>query len=144
MARRLLGRREHSGARSAQAIACLLATLSAVGCAHHSSPGASRAPAVKVCGQNVWNSPAGPVIETLPSADLSIRNVSSGGNIFLRLTDSCQIGASVQLPSADATIVAEAKAADGGMAFVVLHPVARDFTFEVADQHGSHKITVEL
>jgi hypothetical protein len=90
-------------------------------------PVSSRAPSLVVCGQLVSASAAGPVVYDIASRHYAtVTEVTVGGVIYVRVSDSCSRGAVVKItpPTAFET-VRTVRATDGGAVLVELRPELR-------------------
>lgn len=95
----------------------------------------SKAPPWVVCGQTLWNAPAGAYVERLGSAPSTITAVSAGNNIFIDLRTGCEKGAKVTVQPKAARVEARSLAKDGKLAAIVLHPRTKSFSILVSRPH---------
>jgi hypothetical protein len=116
------------------------------GCSPSASGTSSGSPALVVCGQTLWNAAAGANLDDLTTGDAKITSVSAGFLLFLKVSGSCQAGASLNWePSSAAKIVQSARASDGKLAAVDLQPLAKTFTLILTSSAGREsRIPVSL
>jgi hypothetical protein len=103
----------------------LIATgLLATSCAKSSHEFISNAaPPVVICGTTLSSAASGAVVQDATRDHREITSVTVGGYLFIKVSDDCQRGATVNwTPSAGATLVKQALARDGRPVAVVLQP----------------------
>jgi hypothetical protein len=123
---------------------CLAFILSSATCLSCGPDKSSAAGPTIFCGQVLWRSPDGAYVVNAFGKLTEVMNLS-GGNIFLHLTPSCDRGVRVIVSPSAATIVAQAKARDGGVVAVALHPIAKTFVVKVSDANSQTRtVNVKL
>lgn len=91
-----------------------------------------------VCGQVISTAPEGVVVHDASSADVTIGTGSVGAYVYVRVAAGCEHGAAVTVdPSAAASVVRTATAADGKPAAVVLNPLRTEFDVHLLRADGS-------
>lgn len=103
------------------------------------------APPLAVCGQTISNLPAGAILQDV-SRGGTVLHGSAGGYIYLRVSESCDNGATVRWePMTAAQKITVAKASDGRLAAVVLRPLRRTFTVLLHSRDaGPVRVRVDL
>lgn len=85
----------------------------------------SAAPPLKVCGQVLSSTPAGRVLVDPSRRSYALDHIVAGSLVYLKVSRSCDEGVDIETaPSGSAEIVRTARARDGGIAAVVLKPLA--------------------
>lgn len=128
-----MSRREHVLAALAS-VTFVSATLLA-GCSHHTND--SDGTFATVCGHVLSRSAAGAyVIATSEKKHVTVRDLSPGGVVFLRLSSNCQSGAHWYTRPADsAKLAVQVPAGNNESIAVGLYPKRR--TFDVTVDRGS-------
>ena len=105
----------------------------------------SAAPPVVACGQTLYSGAAGATVDDITESSTPIRSVTAGWEIFLRVSDSCSTGSSVAFnPASAATIVKSADAGDGRPVFVIIQPLAKDFTVTAHEGDRTYSVAIRL
>lgn len=119
------------------AVALVLSLAAAVGCGAGGNSNGARP--WTVCGQVVWSSASGPVVQDVTATKVvTVSALSSGFDVFLRLTGDCAHGADVTIsPSGSATYDGQARARDGRLTAVALHPKRGVSSIDVAIKRQS-------
>jgi hypothetical protein len=123
--------------------AALAATL-VTGCDQvtNSTGHSSAAPPTIVCGTILNDTPAGAGVIDAVHDHRPITSPSSGGVLFIRVSDDCLHGADVAwAPAPAAVLVKRAPARDGLDAAVVLRPATRTAAFTVTARRGGAVVT---
>ena len=114
------------------------------GCSSSGTGAGGGLPPLTVCGQTLWSGSAGAVLDVVTGGGAKVTSLSAGFLLFLKVSDSCQDGASLTWePSSAAEIFRSAKAADGKLAAVYLKPLAKSFTLILTSSAGK-KTTVPV
>lgn len=110
------------------------------------SQASSAAPPWQVCGHTLWSAVSGVVVTDATERDVTVSDVTSGGNIALLTTASCAKGTNLTIePTSAATIDRRSLATDGRVNALLLHPKAARFHVVIdGDQYGRRIITVAL
>jgi hypothetical protein len=103
----------------------------------------SAAPPLRVCGTTVYSGAAGAVVTDANGLVASVTSLTTGAGIYLKLSDSCAHGATLIVPTGDATIVATAHTSDGAVALIGLTPKRGNFTL-VAKRPGSYSTAISI
>lgn len=117
-----------------------LLAMGAARCSQPPKPGSTAAPPLVVCGQALWTGAAGATLTDAASGSVTIRNASAGGNVFLKISDSCIRGANVVVAPAAAKVVGQARTKDNRIAAVVFHSQIRSFDVQVSEGGGANRL----
>jgi hypothetical protein len=99
-----------------------------------------------ICGGNLAGGVATPVVTDVLSGDQTIMRWSVDDAIFLRLTDSCDQGVSLDFdPRQAATVARSVAAKDGKPVAIEIQAHQRDFAIRLARGDGSRStVTMKL
>ena len=125
----------------------LAALAIAFGHACIAAPTPNRTPATTVCGTTLDASAAGALMYDIGSDQEypTVAALSAGDRVYVKVSDSCQVGVTVALvPSDTFEIVKSARASDGSYAAVVLKPERLAPTKLTAMRNGQTVGTLEI
>jgi hypothetical protein len=116
------------------------------GCSSSAPSRNSGSPPLVVCGQTLWHGAAGATLDDLAAGNAKVTSLSAGFLLFLKVSGSCQVGASLTWdPPSAAEVVQSAWTADGKLAAVDLQPLAKTFTLVLTSSTGKQsRVPVSL
>lgn len=120
------------------AMLCAVAVVgSLTACSEARSSGA---PPTVVCGTTLWSGAEGAIVQNVSHGG-AVTQVSAGGDLFLRVSNTCTTGVTVQVrPSSAARVITTAPSQDGRVSAVVLAPQRGSFTIRLDPAQGKAKI----